>query len=134
MREIWARRIAYLTVLSVILLAASFAAVRNRPRTVARGAEGASRDGALRLVEEGRAVYEARRCARCHAVSGMGNRRSPLDGVGARLSPREIRGRILAAPEQREALPGYAAAAKEQYQQLPARDLDALVAFVISLP
>jgi mono/diheme cytochrome c family protein len=77
------------------------------------------------LVDRGRAVYEAQRCRMCHSLGGDGNVRSPLDGVGMRLSDDEIRRWIVAPQEMR---PGVA---KGGYR-LSDDDLDALVAFLKS--
>jgi len=48
------------------------------------------------LVARGRDVYDGAGCSRCHAIDGRGNNRHPLDGVGARLSPGDIRSWIVA--------------------------------------
>jgi len=87
----------------------------------------------LATVERGRAIYGALTCAACHAIAGRGNPRNPLDGVGARLSPERIRHLTIGAPEVAAELPRGPLAAKQVYAQLPAADLDALVAYLVSL-
>jgi mono/diheme cytochrome c family protein len=52
----------------------------------------------LAFIEAGRVVYAEQSCARCHSIGGRGNPRSPLDGVGARLSEEEIRRWITPSP------------------------------------
>jgi mono/diheme cytochrome c family protein len=77
-------------------------------------------------VERGRRVYQAQRCRVCHAIGGAGNPRSPLDGVGARLSADDIR-RWIVAPEAMQ--PGV----RKRAYELPPDDLEALVAYLVSL-
>ena len=61
----------------------------------------------------------------CHSIKGEGNTRSPLEGVGGRLTEREIRLWIIAPQEMNPAV------AKRGYQ-LSDEDLDALVAYLIA--
>src|SRR5258705_5258157 len=42
-------------------------------------------------VKHGQAVYTAQKCQMCHQVAGKGNKNSPLDHVGAKLSPDDIK-------------------------------------------
>ena len=41
-------------------------------------------------IEKGKALYAANKCQTCHAIEGKGNKKYPLDGVGAKLSGEEI--------------------------------------------
>jgi hypothetical protein len=67
-------------------------------------------------------------CLACHALAGQGGRVAlPLDGVGARLTPRELRVSI-AFPRQRH--PG---AKMPSYAYLPPPEQAALVNFLESL-
>ena len=34
-------------------------------------------------IEKGKALYTANKCQTCHAIAGKGNKKYPLDGVGA---------------------------------------------------
>jgi cytochrome c2 len=77
-------------------------------------------------VEAGRRVYEREGCRMCHAIAGEGNRRNPLDGVGSRLKPPDIR-RWIVAP--REMQPGV----KKKAYTLPEEDLARLVEYLESL-
>jgi len=54
----------------------------------AEGEEPAPVDPAL---ERGWATYQGERCSSCHSIEGQGSPRYPLDGVGARLTPDELR-------------------------------------------
>jgi mono/diheme cytochrome c family protein len=107
MREKWARRIALLTGGLVLALAVVFALSQNPPdrslpaRAPATAPPAASTTATAdpARVESGRRVYAEQDCVRCHAIAGRGNPRSPLDGVGARLSAAEIRRWIAPSPE-----------------------------------
>jgi mono/diheme cytochrome c family protein len=84
-----------------------------------------AQDGAA--IELGKEVYRAQRCARCHAIGGVGSRRSPLDGVGDRLTEAEIRKWIVAPQTMNPKV------RKRAYDKLPPKELDALVAYMMSL-
>ena len=85
-------------------------------------------------VKKGQEVYAAQKCQVCHAIAGKGGKQSPLDGVGKKLSADEIKLWITNPTEA-------AAKAKStkkppmpaKYGTLPAADLDALVAYMVSL-
>lgn len=42
-------------------------------------------------AEKGKAVYEAQKCKMCHSIAGVGNKKSPLDAVGGKLSEADIK-------------------------------------------
>jgi len=131
MRELWARRLAAVTGLLVLLLSAAFAAVQNPPLPAASAAvSSAAPDSA---DARGRAVFDANDCARCHSIAGEGSPRSPLDGVGSRLSIEEIRQFVIADEAVQDDLAPRAIAAKRPYAELPAAELDALVAYLAGL-
>ena len=125
MRIRLAKLLAAATGLVIVLLAAAFAAIRNAPTDsavavqVRIGPQGAQPSD----VERGRAVYEAQRCRRCHSIGGEGNARYPLDGVGTRLTDREVRTWIVSPQEMNPRV------AKRGYE-LSGADLDALVAYL----
>src|SRR5262245_12608443 len=86
------------------------------------------------LIKKGQQVYAAQKCATCHSIAGKGKTTNPLDGVGAKLSADEIRQWIvdpkgMSAKAKSTKKPPMAA----KYTNLPAADLDALVAFMASL-
>ena len=86
------------------------------------------------LVTKGAEVYTAQKCQTCHAVAGKGGKTSSLDGVGAKLPPDEIRRWITHPAEmttQTKSTKKPAMPAK--WTNLPAADLDALVAYLVSL-
>jgi mono/diheme cytochrome c family protein len=92
----------------------------------------AAQDAAL--IKKGEQVYAAQKCATCHSIAGKGKKTNPLDGVGGKLSADDIKQWIL-DPK------GMAAKAKStkkppmpaKYANLPAADIDALVAYMASL-
>jgi ubiquinol-cytochrome c reductase cytochrome b subunit len=79
------------------------------------------------LAVRGKLVYQEQRCRLCHSVGGDGNRRSPLDRVGSRLTGEDLRKWIVAPQEMK---PGIR---KRPYDKLSAADLNALVAYLKSL-
>src|SRR5690349_8653385 len=42
-------------------------------------------------VADGKKVFDAKECAKCHMIAGKGNKIGPLDGVASKLSEAEIR-------------------------------------------
>jgi mono/diheme cytochrome c family protein len=85
-------------------------------------------------VKKGQEVYAAQKCSVCHAIAGKGNKQNPLDGVGKKLSADEIRQWITNPKE----MTAKANSTKKppmpaKYGSLPKEDLDALVAYMVSL-
>jgi mono/diheme cytochrome c family protein len=86
------------------------------------------------LIKKGQEVYAAQKCQMCHSVAGKGGKQSPLDGVGAKLSADDIRQWITHPKEmtaktkstKKPPMPS-------KWANLPAADLDALVAYMQSL-
>ena len=83
-------------------------------------------------IEAGKKVYAAQKCQTCHAIHGVGNKKGPLDDVGARLSEDEIRGWIVSAPEMMAKTKAARKPAMKSYT-LSKEDLDALVTYLESL-
>jgi mono/diheme cytochrome c family protein len=85
-------------------------------------------------VKRGQQVYTAQKCQTCHSIAGKGSKKSPLDGVGAKLSADEIREWIVHPSDmtaktkstKKPPMPN-------KYSKLPAADIDALVAYMQSL-
>lgn len=89
--------------------------------------------GAANAQSAGEKVYDAQKCSMCHSVAGKGNKKLPLDGVGAKLSDADIKlwltdPKAAAAKFKSEAKPPM-----KSYATLPAADIDALVAYVKTL-
>jgi len=108
-----------------ILFAAALAAACAHPAAVL-SAQGDAK--------KGEAVYAAQKCSMCHSIAGKGNKLSPLEGVGTKLTADQIREWIVTPTEM-------AAKAKStkkppmpaKYGKLPKEEIDALVAYMQSL-
>jgi len=136
MRERWARALALLTGVLVVLLTIAFATVQNRGDAPAStsaptAAGGPAIDPAL--LAAGRAVYDAAGCARCHSIAGQGSPRSALDGIGTRRDRKDLRHWTVADESVHHELSPRAIATKRRYADLPVEQLDALVAYLASL-
>ena len=85
-------------------------------------------------VKRGQELYTAQKCQMCHSIDGKGNKVSPLDGVGSKLSAEEIKAWIV-TPVQMTAKTKSTKkpAMPNRYDKLPAADVDALVAYMQSL-
>lgn len=84
-------------------------------------------------IEKGKQVYAREKCAVCHSVGGAGNKKGPLDHVGTRLSPDDIRAWIVSAPEMTTKAKATRKPLMKSYPQLAKDDLEALVAYMASL-
>jgi len=86
------------------------------------------------LVTAGLKVYEQQKCATCHQIAKRGNSRFPLDGVGSKLTPEQLRRWMTDTAEMEAALPRLPAIRMSEMKfRLNARELDALVAYLASL-
>lgn len=135
MRERWARGLAMMTGLMVLALSVAFAAIQNPGGDALPVTDHAAKPAGddTDLLARGRAVYDAQGCARCHSIAGQGSPRSPLDGVGAHIPREELRDWIIGGEAVADALAPRVRAAKQPYAQMPAADLEALVAYLGSL-
>jgi mono/diheme cytochrome c family protein len=79
------------------------------------------------LLERGWSIYLAERCSSCHSIAGRGSPRYPLDGVGDRLDPEQLR---LWVVDPQRARPGVR---KRPYDHLSDEDVGALVALLETL-
>lgn len=84
-------------------------------------------------VAKGAAVYTAQKCGVCHSVAGVGNKRGALDDVGARLSVEDLRMWIVDAAAMTKKTNAERKPPMRSYANLPADDVDALVAYMSSL-
>ena len=106
--------------------ALGFAAVATMPLAAA------GQDAAQ--VKKGEEVYTAQKCSMCHSIAGKGNKLSPLDGVGKKLTAEDIRQWIVNPTEmtaktkstKKPPMPA-------KYGKLPKEETDALVAYMQSL-
>jgi mono/diheme cytochrome c family protein len=85
-------------------------------------------------IERGIKVYAEQKCMMCHSIAGKGNAKGSLDGVGTKLTAEEIRLWMVdpaAATTKHKAERKPAMPAK--YTTLPKEDMDALIAYMVSL-
>ncbi len=85
------------------------------------------------LVAKGRAAYKANRCRLCHSVAGEGNPKGPHDGVGSKYTPAELRQWLVDPEAMRKKTGATRTPAMIPFKDLPAEDLDALVAYLSTL-
>jgi mono/diheme cytochrome c family protein len=104
------------TVFGAILLAASVSSAQD-----------------AKQVESGAKVYTDQKCAVCHSIAGKGNPKGPLDDVGSRLSADEIRQWMVNPAEMTKKTKAERKPPMRAYPSLPKEDLDALVAYMLSL-
>ena len=84
-------------------------------------------------IATGVRVYEEERCALCHSIGDDGNKRGPLDGVGSRLSAEDIERWMLVPDEMTEETGAKRRPYMPAYPDLSAEELEALVAYMLSL-
>jgi mono/diheme cytochrome c family protein len=82
---------------------------------------------------EGEKIYAREKCSMCHSINGKGNVKFPLDGVGSKLKPEEIREWIVNPKGQTAKLQTKPAMAMKSFANLPKEDVDALVAYLETL-
>ena len=94
--------------------------------------QAAAQDAAA--IKKGQEIYAAQKCSICHSIAGQGSKTNPLDGVGKKLSAAETKEWIVdpigmakkANSTKKPPMPA-------RWAKLPAADLDALVAYMLSL-
>ena len=84
-------------------------------------------------IARGEKVYAAQKCSICHSIGGAGNKKGPLDAVGAKLSADDIRRWIVDAPGMAVKAKAERKPAMKAYTSLPSDDLEALVAYLANL-
>jgi cytochrome c2 len=80
-------------------------------------------------AKKGEAVYAKNNCKLCHSIGGAGNPKSPLDGVGSKLTEDQVKKWIRTPKEMdpKTTMLAYPAA------KVPDGDLADLVAYMMSL-
>jgi mono/diheme cytochrome c family protein len=81
----------------------------------------------------GMKIYAAQKCSVCHSIAGAGNKKLPLDGVGAKLSADQIREWMVAPAEAAKKAKSIVKPPMRAYPKLEKADLDALVDYLKSL-
>jgi mono/diheme cytochrome c family protein len=87
---------------------------------------------ALAQEHPGAKVYAAQKCSICHSIAGVGNKKLPLDSVGATLTADQIREWIVNPMEAAKKAQSTAKPPMKAYK-MSQGDLDALVAYLKSL-
>ena len=78
-------------------------------------------------------VFADQKCSLCHSVAGKGNPKGPLEEAVSKLSPEEIREWLVNPQAMREKTGADRKPAMKSFSTLAKDDLDALVAYVVSL-
>lgn len=84
-------------------------------------------------VDRGLKVYADQKCSVCHAIGGKGNAKGALDDVGRRLTAEEIREWISNPVEMTKRTKAERKPPMKASSTLSKEDLDALVAYMVSL-
>jgi mono/diheme cytochrome c family protein len=74
-------------------------------------------------VAAGKQLFESYGCSSCHSVGGVGNTASPLDGVGSKRTAEEMK-KAIVSPPSGGTMPAI---------DVPQKDLDGLVAYLLTL-
>ena len=85
------------------------------------------------LIERGMKVYAEQKCSICHSIDGKGNAKGALDSVGLKLKADEIREWIAHPADMTKKTKAERKPPMRAYPNLPKEDLDAVVAYMLSL-
>ena len=85
------------------------------------------------LIAKGKQVYADQKCSVCHSIAKQGNAKGPLDDVGSRLKAEDIRAWLVTPKEMTQKTKAPRKPEMKAYPTLPKADLDALVAYMLSL-
>jgi mono/diheme cytochrome c family protein len=84
-------------------------------------------------VEKGMKLFIDQKCSNCHSVAGKGNSKGPLEDAVQKLSAADIREWLVHPEEMREKAKADRKPAMKSFSTLSKDDLDALVAYLVSL-
>ena len=82
-------------------------------------------------VQQGGALFTSQKCALCHSVDGKGNKKGPLDDVGAKLKAEDIRAWLTTPEVMREKTHATRTPAMKD-PRLAKEQVDTLVAFLLT--
>lgn len=85
------------------------------------------------LIAKGRVVFDAQKCSLCHSVQGKGQVKGPLDEVGDKLKADDIRKWLMDPVQAAKDHNTTRKPAMKAYSNLPKEDVEALVAYLLSL-
>jgi mono/diheme cytochrome c family protein len=80
----------------------------------------------------GEKVYAEQKCSVCHSIAGKGNAKGALDGIATKLKPDDIRAWLVDAKGMTAKTKATRKPEMRAYS-LPKEDVDALVAFLMTL-
>ena len=83
-------------------------------------------------IAKGQQVYADQKCGLCHSIGDKGNKKGPLDGVGSKLPAADIKAWMTDAKGMTAKTKATRKPDMKSYT-LPADELDALVAYMMSL-
>jgi mono/diheme cytochrome c family protein len=108
----------------VALAGAALIAFASVPQVFAQDAK---------MIERGKQVYAEQKCKMCHSIGAEGNAKGPLDDTGNKLKAAEIREWMVDPKAMTAKTKATRKPFMKAYPNLPAADLDALVAYMQSL-
>ena len=114
-----------LVIIGIVVVALTAIRVAAAPSSPA-----APQDAAV--IKAGQKVYADQKCATCHSIAGAGSKMAPLDGVGSKLTPADIRLWMTDPDTMAAKLPVKPKVKMKKYA-LPDAEMDALVAYLSSL-
>ena len=79
---------------------------------------------------EGAAIYKEKNCGTCHSINGLGNPRFPLDGIGSRLNPNELREAITGTGSGASKISRAVRQRKARYAEMPEEEMSKLVDYL----
>ena len=83
-------------------------------------------------AKRGEQLFTEQKCSLCHSIAGKGNVKGPMDGVGRKLKPEEIREWIVDAKGMTAKTNAERKPEMKAFT-LPKEDVDALVAYLSTL-
>jgi mono/diheme cytochrome c family protein len=84
-------------------------------------------------IERGMKLFGEQKCSMCHSIAGKGNAKGVLDGIGSKLSAKEIHEWLVNPKEMTEKAGATRKPPMKSFASLPTNDLDALVAYILTL-
>lgn len=90
-------------------------------------------ESAAATPADGVRIYGAQKCSLCHSVAGKGNPKGVLDDVGRRLTADEIRQWLTSPKEMSAKHKAERKPLMKSFAMLPKDDIDALVAYLVTL-
>jgi mono/diheme cytochrome c family protein len=94
---------------------------------------GTGNAAAQSTAADGEKVFAAQKCTICHSIGAQGNKKGPLDNVGAKLSADDIRLWITQAPDMAAKAKADRKPAMKAFTALSKAEVDALVAYLQTL-